>query len=194
MPGRPSSFCALSLFFLIVGFAAGFATHGPVFRQAGMIIGIILVGGFLLLSSQMRSYLLSSFGLKALSLAFLVVADRRAQRLRRRASLAADEQEATAPREMTAREAWLTIGRVMAVFLGIGMALGLQRAVFPMLEVSMTLDWIVHFGVLVAMAILASPSGLLNMGQPLWPPDRGVMAKPGPSPSLDPDAGPDGRL
>ena len=59
----------------------------------------------------------------------------------------------------------------------------------------MTLDWMVHFGVLVAMAILAIRlSGLLNMGQPLWPPDRGVMAKPGPSPSLDPYAGPDGRL
>ena len=37
-------------------------------------------------------------------------------------------------------------------------------------------QWIVDFGVLVAMAILAIRlSGLLNLSQPLWPPDRDVI-------------------
>ena len=106
-----------SLFFLIVGFAAGFATHGPVFRQAGIIIGIILGGH----PADFDTDAFLSPGLVRLpgvALAFLVVAHRRAQRSRRRASLVPDKDEATGLPEMTAREAWLTIGRVIAVLWG----------------------------------------------------------------------------
>ena len=86
--------------------------------------------------------------------------------VRRRASLVPDKDEATGVPEMTAREAWLTIGRVIAVLLGIGMVLGVLR------------DHLSDVGGRPGARMDRSPWGSGRDGDPGDPPERPAEPEP----------------
>ena len=144
----------LAVALLAAGCAFGLTAQGSAIgRTVLFILSIIVISG-LIEMTKTSFYLLGFFGIPGLTLAFLVVADRRVKDLTRLLVSAAPESPADSLGP-TRRTGWMTVLQIMGVGVGLAMALALCRANLDIESIEEIIVWMLRIGVAVAALVLS---------------------------------------